>query len=309
MAATTTIRRLGKMPAETNMEENQVDTNQDQDNSTQTTQTPVKASSEFMETVRERCPDLYREVTAEETPEEVQAREEKFARYQKQQEEEQERRDWEAATEKARFDASQKALSIKNNLHYFARAIGKRYVGCTFDNFKTPTQEMVDVKKAVVRYGKNIEARLEAGHGVVLFGPSGTGKDHLLIALGFVAAKLGRYVKWKNVPQFLEDLDSNRGFDCAVIRERLILSAAEPDILILADLVPPMGSLNQQHSTVLLRIIDERYRERLPTWVSMNVKNAEEAAARMGAAIVDRLKHDALTCFCNWPSYRANKGA
>ncbi len=58
---------------------------------------------------------------------------------------------------------------------------------------------------------------------------------------------------------------------------------------------------------MMFRIVDKRYRENRPTWLTLNVSSGAEAAERIGVQTYDRLRHSAMGLFCNWPSYRKAK--
>lgn len=259
-----------------------MDTNQDRDNSTQTTQTPEKASSEWMAQAAKRWPELMRKPTPEEVADEQQRL--------------------------VKAHAEKKSRERGAIIYHFEQQVGPRYSECRIRNFEIRSDAMQKVVDDLKAFAIRMNAEVQAGNGVVMFGPSGTGKDHLLIALGFVAAKRHGYrVTWKNGLELYSDIRDSFGDQARRTERQVIMEFARPKILILSDPLPPLGKLTDFQAGMMLRLLDERYRERRPTWVSMNVKNADEASARMGSAIVDRLKHDALTCFCNWPSYRASK--
>ena len=75
-------------------------------------------------------------------------------------------------------------------------------------------------------------------------------------------------------------------------------------MLVLSDPVPPKGELSDYSESILYRIVDARYITMKPTWTTMNVASGEEADRRLGAPIVDRLRHGALCLSCDWPSFR-----
>ena len=85
---------------------------------------------------------------------------------------------------------------------------------------------------------------------------------------------------------------------------KIVREYVAPDVLILDDVLPPEGALTDYQASSLYRIVDCRYRVCKPTWASLNAAGGEEASRGMGAQIVDRLRHGALTLFCAWPSYR-----
>ena len=68
--------------------------------------------------------------------------------------------------------------------------------------------------------------------------------------------------------------------------------------------VPPKGDASQYNADVLMRIVDRRYRDCKPTWLTLNVLDGEEAERRLASPIVDRVRHGSLCLECNWPSYR-----
>lgn len=182
--------------------------------------------------------------------------------------------------------------------------MGPRYQDCTFDTFDVSTEEQVRVVDALKEYAAHAADNIAAGRGVLLFGPSGTGKDHLLGALAraVVVARPETYLKWAN------------GLDIwAEARDRIGRNESEadlvegfvcPHVLLLSDPLPPGGTLTDFQAALLLRIIDGRYRQLRPTWVTLNVRSGAEADGRLGSAAWDRLRHDALAAYCNWPTFR-----
>ena len=82
-----------------------------------------------------------------------------------------------------------------------------------------------------------------------------------------------------------------------------------PHVLVIDDLLPPgTASLSDFQAQVLLRVVDERYRERRPTFVTLNALTGEEAQARFGGAILDRLRSNALCLKCDFASFRKPLG-
>ena len=89
--------------------------------------------------------------------------------------------------------------------------------------------------------------------------------------------------------------------------ETLIKRLSTPSILAISDPVPPLGSLTDYQAGMMFRVIDTRYRNLKPTWITVNATDAKELEERMTPQIVDRLKDGALAIFCNWESYRKVK--
>ncbi len=185
-------------------------------------------------------------------------------------------------------------------LEQFNHTVGKRYSTCSLESF----EDCGDVhKQAVLRgiteYASNLPEEVTAGRGVILFGPVGTGKDHLLVALARIAIEqYGIDVMWRDCLDVFSEIRDriNEQLDEAPFIRRLI----NPTVLYLSD--PEQLTVHQ--SRALKQIIDRRYRDLKPTWVALNAANVSEASESVGVAAVDRLRHNALALHCNWPSYR-----
>lgn len=203
------------------------------------------------------------------------------------------------ATQKAAREAG---LRVEGVIHQ----VGRRYVDCTLGNFKTVTPESGVVLGKVRKYVDDLRANIAEGVGLVLLGPPGTGKDHLVVAVLKQAAYEGFKVQWVDGAELFASARDN--IDAGDTEARWSKRFTAPDILAISDPIPPVGEVREgfQIST-LFRIIDRRYREQRPTLITINVADAKEAAAKMSANIVDRLSHGSVVLRCNWPSYRTPK--
>lgn len=177
------------------------------------------------------------------------------------------------------------------------QAAGQRYRDCTLKSFVCKMEVQKRVVAALVEYIAD-----DSASSVILYGPVGTGKDHLAFAVCRAAIKAGKTVRWVNGQQWFGAVRD--AMDTAKTEASLIAELASPNVLCISDPLPPVGALTQHQATMLYRLIDARYAKGLPTVCTINVSSDTEADERMGAATWDRLTHDALKCFCNWPSYR-----
>lgn len=188
--------------------------------------------------------------------------------------------------------------------------IGKRYADCRVNNFRISDDRETCVRQSAVvsaltEYGDHADTRIGIGQNIVLFGPAGTGKDHLLVGMAWQACKFGHSVKWVRGCDFFGD---TRDAMERELRERdFIREYTRPDVLVLSDPVPPSGGLSQFQAVTLFRIVDRRYRDLKPTWVTLNAVDREDAEKRIGVQTVDRLREGALSLHCNWESYRGRK--
>lgn len=180
---------------------------------------------------------------------------------------------------------------------------GRRYASCTLENYTTAGEAQEEALRAVSGYANNVDENVQDGKNVVLVGPVGTGKDHLMMAIAKVATvEFGLSVTWENgVDLFagMRDLIGSNGSEID-FANKLIW----PNILAISDPLPPQGELTDFQASLLFRVIDGRYSEMKPTWVTLNVKDPADAARRLTPQIHDRLRHDALRVSCNWESYR-----
>jgi DNA replication protein DnaC len=164
-----------------------------------------------------------------------------------------------------------------------------------------PTQREVFGK--VQAFAADMPARLRNGGGVVLYGRPGTGKDHLLCALAFWAIlRHGFEVLWENggdlyqrARERIHDDTSERRFLEMYVKRR---------ILMISDPIPPKGDTSPYATELVQRIVDRRYRDLKSTWVTLNVKDGQEAEERLASPLIDRFRHKSLCCKCNWQSYR-----
>jgi len=181
-------------------------------------------------------------------------------------------------------------------------ARGLRYADATLDNYVGKLPEQTKIVQQLRDYASNSNELIPQGQNVILLGPKGTGKDHLLMALAKEVLRFSGFTtKWENGcdmhQRFRESATSNRPTASPVF-------APSPDILWISDPLPPSGVLTEFQQSAMFSVIDSRYSNLQPTWISINVENGQEAEQRMGAQTVDRLRHDALVLACNWPSFR-----
>lgn len=138
---------------------------------------------------------------------------------------------------------------------------------------------------------------------VLIAGPCGTGKSHLAQALGHCAVKQGHDVLFSTQSQLLGSLNAARATQSY---DRKFLSLARVPLLIIDDFgLKPLRSPEDED---LHDLIGERY-ERTATIVTSNLDFSEWGDAfpnrLLGAATLDRLRHNAYRVTLEGESYRA----
>ena len=206
---------------------------------------------------------------------------------------------------------AKRKAEIQNRWDHFAGKLGNDYRHCrlsTYQLYKAPAvaRRQQTALDALTAYAKDMPANIKAGRGIVLLGPSGTGKDHCLAALSRDAIlRYGRTVRWARGSAFWIESRCTMGQG----EQEFIDSFTWPHILYLSDPLPPIGGLTPHQSAMLYEILDERNRHKRPTWVTMNVCDRTDADSRLGAANVDRLIERALSIQFDWASYRVGGSA
>ena len=180
---------------------------------------------------------------------------------------------------------------------------GVRFQNCSLENFEASSDLQRRAVAALEDFSRNMVSESKIGYGLFMLGPCGRGKDHLMVAmLQRAVLHHGMSVLWKNGLDLFGDFrDMMRGErkERAVIEEYKI-----PDILALSDPITPAGELTDYHSTMLQRIVDVRYRNLRPIWVTCNASGYSDAGQKVGIPVIDRLIHNALVIKCEWGNHR-----
>lgn len=181
---------------------------------------------------------------------------------------------------------------------------GDRFYRCAFKDYRAELPLQIRVKEACQEFSATIKGRIAAGDNLLLFGPVGTGKDHLAFAVCWQAVMAGdvESAGWVNGQSWFGKIRD--AMDGDTTEDSIIASCLRPEILVISDPQPPIGALTQHQASMLYRLVNARYCERKTCVVTVNVPNDEEADKRLGAAIWDRMNDRAWKLFCNWPSAR-----
>jgi len=202
-----------------------------------------------------------------------------------------------------RREAQQQARRSAASLGQLYRAAGVRYEHVTLENFELTGKRQRTALAQLKVYQKRLGEHLAAGNGLLLYGPAGTGKDHLVVALARQAIlRHGYLVRYVSGPVLFRRL--RQAIDERTDEWQVIARFVHAPLLVLSDPLPPAGQLTDYQAAVLYELIDRRSRQLHSTWATLNVSSAVEADQRLRPQIVDRLQDRALVVHCNWPSWR-----
>lgn len=188
----------------------------------------------------------------------------------------------------------------------------RRDCGDRLDPFKKATiqgferyapKPMKKTLDALEAYLSNLSENVAAGNGLFLIGPPGTGKDHLAVAVAREAViRLAISARWLDASSFRSELRD--AIKSSKDEKRIVGPYLSAGVLVLSDPVAPGSGLTNYQADALFRLIDGRYRQCRPTFVTSNFSSETEAAELLGSQVVDRLSHGGLRLKCSWNSFR-----
>ncbi len=159
-----------------------------------------------------------------------------------------------------------------------------------FRNVSFDAPPITDMPPAVVRkvrrFVTNLDANLDAGHGLWLEGPSGTGKTSLATLVSLAARDAGRSFAIYSVPRILNELRRTFDDDSTVGNLELIDRLTAVELLQLDDL--GAERTNPWVLEQLYALIDARYEAQRSVIITTNL-GRDELVEQVGARVVSRL--------------------
>jgi DNA replication protein DnaC len=164
--------------------------------------------------------------------------------------------------------------------------IPRRFVDVGFD--RNPVRDMDrTIVRAVERFCRTIDERLDRGDGLWFQGPRGTGKTTLAMLVSKHALEAGRAVAIYTVPQLLSEIrktyDDDSPHDYLELTERL----ASADLLHLEDMA--VARTNEWVLEQLYTVINDRYQDRRSVIFTADVEHPENLADHVGERTYSRL--------------------
>jgi DNA replication protein DnaC len=199
--------------------------------------------------------------------------------------------------------AERKEQARRSELHRrLAKQLGARYAPerVALDTFQIYDPKQRDYINKL--RGLDLERMTKDGHGLIFYGPVGGGKDRCLAAMLYHAVERGFDCHWLSGQRFYGDVRDL--MDSKQPEAPFFAGLANPMILAISDLAPPEGDLSVWNLAALYRLVDERYRELKPTWLTLNVETEAEAYQVLSAPTYDRLREGAMVLPFFWKSHR-----
>lgn len=178
-----------------------------------------------------------------------------------------------------------------------------RYVDCTLDNYNAETDAQKAALARIKRFAEKLEDHIANGVNVVLFGPCGTGKDHLLT--GLLRIVVMEFAEHIPIYHFRGcELAARAKEDRGTPLSCTFGESPDKSILAISDPVLPGEAAKYYELQRLYELIDSQYQNRCPSWVTVNASSRDELDAMLTPPVADRLVDGAFTVFCDWPSHR-----
>jgi DNA replication protein DnaC len=188
------------------------------------------------------------------------------------------------------------------------REAGRQYAGATFDSFRCyGTDAEQQDQRAFVDdlklHCSTFPQSIDNGGNVVLLGPCGTGKDHLMIGMVREAIRSGCHdVGWVDAAEMFGTLKD--ALAAGQIVGDYLREWIKPQLLVISDLIPGGDALTPFETDILFRLLNARGRRLKATWVNANVQSREEASQKMSAKCLSRLGFRAFVARTTWSDFR-----
>lgn len=218
----------------------------------------------------------------------------------------------------------------KSRKQVWANVVGNIYANCTFDSFEILSRAHQEAVDGCRSYADELRQGTNSGS-LVLFGPTGTGKDHLATSVARILFDTGNWIpdsawdmetdsyliaegwptgraksmRFTSGSHLMLNLRESMKHDTEA---RAIERYIKSDLLVLSDPDSATGGqLTEYQANCYRDIVDRRYRFSRPNIVTLNVSSRSDMDRKLTTPLVDRLLAGATMVWCDWPSYRTGQ--
>jgi DNA replication protein DnaC len=176
--------------------------------------------------------------------------------------------------------------------------LGERFENASFKAFK-PRLGAEKVFRIARKYVE--EFKDWGSDSLLIWGEPGNGKTHIASAVANEVSAKGSIVVFQSVPELLERIRSTFNKNSKESEQEIMKALTTCDLLVLDDI--GAEKLTDWVQDVIYRVIDGRYRKKLPTFYTSNLKPGE-LAEQLGFRTIDRITETSLMLENKATSYR-----
>ena len=180
-------------------------------------------------------------------------------------------------------------------------AIPPRFIGKSFDNYRTDGEGQERALRVCREYANNFGRHLRTGGSLILSGQPGTGKSHLAGAVlqAILPNHVGAYVTLMDLIRALRDTWRR---DSETTESQLLARLEAIPLLVIDEIGVQYGTDGER--AILFDVLDRRYRNMRPAILMTNL-GKDEFRTAIGDRVFDRLTEVARWVPFDWGSYRA----
>jgi DNA replication protein DnaC len=178
-----------------------------------------------------------------------------------------------------------------------------------FSDYRIDHVDQKRVKNLAERFVKTFSERKLEGTPLKFVGKSGTGKTLLAFIIYQELVKAGYSVRYESSMEFIKDLLEIK-FNSQSHYRSHFEKLCQYDLLIIDETTESInkdGAPSEVEKQLFLRLINERYANRLCTLIITNRDN-DELVNRLGSPIVRRLSENGISLAFTWDAYQQKQG-
>lgn len=174
----------------------------------------------------------------------------------------------------------------------------------TFENWdhKSGNEKLYNI---CYKYAENFKTAKTNNLGLIIYGQPGNGKSHATACIANSLLTKGIPVVCVGINALLDRIKETYNNWGKEVEETILRTLSQAELLVLDDLGTEQG--NEWSRTRIYNIIDARYRNQLPTIITINLQ-IKDLETQYGKRTYDRLLEMCTPVFNEWKSIRVEKG-